>query len=274
MTFAQSLSGVTAQDFQGTDGADGSVVTTVADILNISESSVRVTSITDVPIEERRRSLIATVLLIEYVVTVLIQEVGYQDSNAASTFLSEQMNLAVTHGKFEKTLENAAANLGISLFKNASLVGLPVVTSIQVQYLSPVPSRSPTPAPSFQSNSGGGGGVEGALIGIIAAAVFLLLCFCIGVVYCVRRNKEEGDENTEGVEGIDSDLSKIDKVEKVDQCDIVEGGNSSTLLGGNLNEHNKASSRSSPSNNLGVVEPSNVMIRRHERTDADSSCQL
>jgi hypothetical protein len=136
------------------------------------------------------------VLLVDYSVLVVMQQMGFQDSSDASSFLTNLITSVVESGEFGDTLALVSASLGVTLFVNTTVSGV-TVSEVVVKYLSPAPTYAPTRRPTISmaptreptetahsSKSDSSSSLsDGGLIGIIIASCVVGIALIGSLVY-------------------------------------------------------------------------------------------
>lgn len=200
----QSLVGVSADDFLNTPGSQDAFVDTVASSLNVSSEAVTILGVTESILNatesegrlRTRRQLTSVVLLVDYSVLVVMQQMGFQDSSDASSFLTNLITSVVESGEFGDTLALVSASLGVTLFVNTTVSGV-TVSEVVVKYLSPAPTYAPTRRPTISmaptreptetahsSKSDSSSSLsDGGLIGIIIASCVVGIALIGSLVY-------------------------------------------------------------------------------------------
>jgi hypothetical protein len=179
-------------------------VYTVSSSLNVTSEAVTILNVTEsilnVPESEgrlrTRRQLTSVVLLVDYSVLVVMQQMGFQDSSDASSFLTNLITSVVESGEFGDRLASVSSSLGVTVFVNTTVSGV-TVSEVVVKYLSPAPTYAPTRRPTISmaptreptktahsSKSDSSSSLsDGGLIGIIIASCVVGIALIGSLVY-------------------------------------------------------------------------------------------
>jgi hypothetical protein len=202
---SQELSGVSADTFNSDAEVRISFTESVGEAMGVSNNSVQILGATEGNTTTNSRRVLslrssssshsqATVrklndvkLTVDYAVIVLMQSLGFQDSDEAVDHLKQSIQDSVSIGEFTDLLKSKSANL-----VNVSAAEV-TIKKVVLSYNSMSPTRHPTSSPtspptshsSKKSSSDSKPGLSrGGVIGVTIAVGFVFLIL-LGLVYYV-----------------------------------------------------------------------------------------
>jgi hypothetical protein len=207
MEVSQELSGVSAEDFNSDPSVGISFTQSVAEAMGISNNSVEITNVTEVSATSsssgsgsgRRLRLLAlssgsrqlggsseVSLQVDYVVTLVMQSLGFQDSDEAVTQMKQSIQDSVSTGEFSEILKTVSKALSVNILANVSASQI-TIKKVSLAYSSPSPTLRPTSQPSLphtdkKSSSDPHALSGGGLIGVIVAGG-VILCLLAGLLH-------------------------------------------------------------------------------------------
>lgn len=139
------------------------------------------------------RRLNAVRLNVNYVVILVMQSLGFQDSDEAVSQLRESIEYSVNTGEFTDILKAVSQSLSLKILENVTSASV-AITKVVLAYNSASPTSHPTSQPSLPVSHKSSGSEdalsEGGLIGVIVAAlVIFLLLVVFGVLHCLSTKK-------------------------------------------------------------------------------------
>jgi hypothetical protein len=214
MEVSQELSGVSAADFASDPSVGISFTQSVAEAMGISNNSVEIVNVTEVTPSSasassgRRVSVVAAIargglrssflssplaepespdgarrlsevsLQVDYVVTLVMQSLGFQDSDEAVSHMKQTIQESVSTGEFTEILKAVGA------LANATATRV-TIKKVVLAYSSPSPTLRPTSQPSTphsatRNEKNPSALSEGGLIGVIVSCG-LLSCLFIAI---------------------------------------------------------------------------------------------